>query len=788
MKLSNVKLILAREVRDQLRDRRTLFVIAVLPILLYPLLGVSLLQVSQFMRDRPSRILVVGGQNMGISPPLIEGDQFAAWLFTDPKAAEKLKLFFHPDVGQPPRTVAENVGQPPPAVTDDSTQPRAAVIQRQLDQWKKARALVQAGAYEAAIYFPPDFTDQLEALRKSITLRREALAAGESPDNMPEPNVPHPKQFSNGGNQKSLLVSIRINDLVQRWMGRIGEENLKASGFSARMAKPFTIDMEDVAGPVKSDGAKWSSILPVLLLLWALTGAFYPAVDLCAGEKERGTLETLLSSPAGRNEIVLGKLLTIMIFSIATAVLNLVSVGATGWIVLSKMAGFGLPPLGAIVVLLIALVPMAALFSALCLALAALARSTREGQYYLMPLLLLTMPLVVLPMAPGVELNLGTSLIPVTGVALIMRSMLAGNYWIALQFAPVVAVVTLLVCLISIRWAVDQFNRESVLFRESEQFDLSLWLRHLFHDRRVTPTVGMAVFFGALILSLKFYADSMSEVPADFNGLVRALLIPQLGIFLLPTLLMTFLLTRGPRETLLLRRPGRSILLTIPAAALLALTLHPVVRLLQAFVLELYPVSESMMQSMVEFQKLLAEVGFWPLVLLIALLPAVCEELTFRGFILSGLRHIGHRWRAIVYTAALFGIVHGIIQQSLMAGMVGVVIGYIAVKSGSILPCIVFHFIHNSLAVVSMKMTPGVFDDWPILGMIATYSEEGGLEFHWYVILIGAIISLALLSLFALLRAEKSEEESLEEAIERGRTADGPLDADKTARGLATDH
>ena len=74
-----------------------------------------------------------------------------------------------------------------------------------------------------------------------------------------------------------------------------------------------------------------------MLLLWAMTGAFYPAVDLCAGEKERGTLETLLSSPAERSEIVLGKLLTIMAFSMVTAALNLVSVGVTGWLIFRQM-------------------------------------------------------------------------------------------------------------------------------------------------------------------------------------------------------------------------------------------------------------------------------------------------------------------------------------------------------------------------------------------------------------------------------------------------------------------
>ena len=131
-------------------------------------------------------------------------------------------------------------------------------------------------------------------------------------------------------------------------------------------------------------------ILPFVLLIWALTGAFYPAVDLCAGEKERGTLETLLSSPAERSEIVWGKLLTVMLFSMATARAQPGAAWASpGSFVLSQ-----LPQLRArrrrwrFVWLVLALVPVSALFSALCLALAAFARSTKEGQYYLMPLVL----------------------------------------------------------------------------------------------------------------------------------------------------------------------------------------------------------------------------------------------------------------------------------------------------------------------------------------------------------------------------------------------------------------
>ncbi len=101
---------------------------------------------------------------------------------------------------------------------------------------------------------------------------------------------------------------------------------------------PFQATSNNVAPKDMNRGtAMWSKILPLLLLVWALTGAFYPAIDLCAGEKERGTLETLISSPALRSEIVIGKLLTVMLFSIVTAMLNILSVSLTGWIVSGAM-------------------------------------------------------------------------------------------------------------------------------------------------------------------------------------------------------------------------------------------------------------------------------------------------------------------------------------------------------------------------------------------------------------------------------------------------------------------
>jgi sodium transport system permease protein len=537
---------------------------------------------------------------------------------------------------------------------------------------------------------------------------------------------------------------------LDRWSEKLGQTNLAAGGLPAAALRPVQIDADDVAdGTAYRSANVWSKVLPVLLLIWALTGAFYPAVDLCAGEKERGTLETLLSSPAERGEIVLGKLLTVMLFSAATSALNLASLAVTGCVALGHAAGFSPPPLAGVIWLAVALLPVSALFAALCLALAAMARSTKEGQYYLMPLLLVTLPLTLLPMTPGVELGLGNSLIPITGLVLLLRSALEGSAWQALPFLPTVLAVTLTACWLALRWAIEQFNSESVLFRQGERFNLGLWLRGLLSQRQPTPGVGGAIFCGLAILLVKFFLGAAAAAPAGLAGFARLAVVTQLAVILTPALLMTIILSGSPRQTLLLRLPRWP---AIPAAVALAVAVHPLTMALQTAVRQLYPLSEEMRRSLSDVQAMFAAASGWQLVFVLALVPALCEELAFRGFILSGLRQRNRPWRAIVWTAILFGLVHGVLQQSIIACMLGLVLGYLAVQTGSILPPILFHFAHNALVVATTRVTPDVPQRWPALAWLVKSAGEDGIVYHPAVCLLACLAAAALLAWFGRLR------------------------------------
>jgi sodium transport system permease protein len=198
---------------------------------------------------------------------------------------------------------------------------------------------------------------------------------------------------------------------------------------------------------------------------------------------------------------------------------------------------------------------------------------------------------------------------------------------------------------------------------------------------------------------------------------------------------------------------------------------------------QLYPVSSEMLPLLAKSQELLQGANLWILVLLMAVVPALCEELAFRGFILSGFRHLGHKRRAIVYSALLFGIAHGVLQQSLLASLVGMVLGYVAVQGGSILPCMVFHLCHNTLALANSRITPAMLPDWPLLRAFAAPADNGGCLFTWPTIVTGAMAAFLLLAWFSRLSGGKSAEESLTEAIERGQQGVLPLVDDRVSFG-----
>jgi sodium transport system permease protein len=397
-----------KELRDSLRDRRTLISMIVIPTLVMPILmfgvGAIMTKVIKSARDEASPIVILGGED---SPGVV--------------AALKADKRF--------RIVAPGGDY------------------KQLVSEKKIRLAVE---------IPGGFEDALKAgSSQTVTL------------------------YHYEGEMKSGIGVSAVERFFRDLREKTVESRLTDRGLPADVVKPFEVKRQNVAPPEKVGGNLIGGLIPYIIIILCFTGAMYPAIDLTAGEKERGTMETLLCSPVHRVNIVLGKFLMVMTASIATMCLTLLSTGISLAVAGSLFAGGrtaasagavnapasvmpSIDPLGIFGVFAM-VAPVAMLFAALLLTISLFAKSYKEAQSYVSPLIIVVIMPAMLGMLPGIELTAKTALIPILNLSLVCKEMLSGVWhwnYIGLIFGStcVYAAVALALC-------VKMFSREDVMFR-----------------------------------------------------------------------------------------------------------------------------------------------------------------------------------------------------------------------------------------------------------------------------------------------------------------------------------
>ena len=278
--------------------------------------------------------------------------------------------------------------------------------------------------------------------------------------------------YYNGASQLSAVES-KVRAVFNRYLKLNRTRYLDHLGLTElqfqQLDKAVALTMVDTADERESFGEKLGGMLPYLLIVLCLTGAMYPAIDIGAGEKERGTLETLLLTPISRFSIVLGKFFTVMTTGIVTALIAVFSLVFWSYIIgelagievvsriLNSVAAFDL------VLILMMLIPVSAIFAALLLAISIYARSFKEAQNYMGPMSMLGFFPVMVAMLPGIELNEKWSLVPISNVALAIKEILKGT--IDYSMLIYIFISTLIFAILSILFCVHWFNKEAVLFR-----------------------------------------------------------------------------------------------------------------------------------------------------------------------------------------------------------------------------------------------------------------------------------------------------------------------------------
>lgn len=274
------------------------------------------------------------------------------------------------------------------------------------------------------------------------------------------------------GEINSGFTADKLERFFRDLRDRIIHERLDSRHLPTNLVEPFRVEETNVAPAEKVSGVVLGGLVPYFVIILSLTGTMYPAMDLTVGEKERGTIETILCSPISRTSLVLGKFLMVLTASLSTAALAIASMGLT-FAAAGKMVGgvsqirtmgfqFHVTP-AAVIWVFIMVVPLAVLFSAALLAISLFAKSFKEAQSYLSPLTIVVFAPAIVAILPGVELNTTLSLIPILNTSMVCKEIVSGTYhwgFIALIFASscIYAAVALWV-------AIRLFQREDVLFR-----------------------------------------------------------------------------------------------------------------------------------------------------------------------------------------------------------------------------------------------------------------------------------------------------------------------------------
>ncbi len=712
--LSLVGLIYRKEMLETLRDRRTLIVMVLLPLALYPLIGVGLTQYltiqQKAQRQRPSTVLVTGER----------------W----PRLEQALAR-------------AERVQ-----------------IAKRLPRSTPSEAL--RGKLVDAVLEIPERVVQRLAAQETVNL---AVHYDETRDS-------------------SRVALRRVREALETLRRALVKERISAAKLTPTFLKPLELKDSSVASSREVGSYMLARVLPLLVMLMVLLGAFYPAIDLTAGEKERGTLETLLIAPVPRLAVILGKFLVVTTISVATGLLNLTSIGVTLGL------GFGEAlraakltaeiPWSALAMTLVALLPAAAFFAAIMVAVASLARSFKEAQNLLTPVYLVCMMPAFASQLPGFELDVGTALVPAVNVSLLTRDLIAGDA----QLLPMVLALlsTSAYALVALSIGAKIYNSERLLFAG----DTPIWRR----KRRSKPVAadpppagfdvvatdpapagsdvvatdpppagsdvvatdppptgsdvvatdpapagsdvvatdpppaplsppGPKAIEAGLLLLFVMALVLLVGVPLQGGDIISGMLVTEWLLIAAPVVLAIRLGGHDLKDVLSLRRPPMLVLIGALMAGVSGWYLVSLyVEHVQQHIL---PMPKEFLEGM---QKALFS-GKRPLVVDLAVLaisPAICEELLFRGFILRSSSSL--RVPTIVFAnAVLFGLFHLSVYRFVSTAVLGGVMTLIAVRSRSIYPAMLFHVLNNSIAIVlgrsmndeALKKTVEAHGLWPWL-------------------------------------------------------------------------
>ncbi|MDY6916049.1 MAG: ABC transporter permease subunit/CPBP intramembrane protease [Candidatus Cloacimonadota bacterium] len=493
----------------------------------------------------------------------------------------------------------------------------------------------------------------------------------------------------NKAEENSSEVYRRLSNVLPEIEKELVASRLKKLQVDTQILDAVETKTENVAPPTKMFGFVLGRILPYLLILITISSGAVVASDLVAGEKERGTLETILVSAADRMDIVVGKYLTIITISIVSVLLNLfsmfISVRHILFQVTTETAAISFQ-IGHFLIILVLMIPLVTLFSAILLSLSTYSRNIKEAQSYQMPILFTAIILSMISLMPGFNLNYGFAIIPIVNFALLFKEILTDSFHWGYFFTVIGS--TLVLDVIAVKLSLKLFNNENVLFRTASEESYKFWGKSK-RENIFTPRVAIIVYF-AVFLAL-IYIGGKWQLQEFVSGMFRT----QLLLILLPVLVILRISKQNIKESLRLKatKPLNYLMVVVGFIPILI-----VVIAITQIINYIYPIPESYLKNLSEIISMKNSSLLLNLAI-IALLPAICEEVLFRGYFLNVFSKKGF-WKGIAIVALMFGAFHMSPYRIIPTGLLGAWLGYLALKGKSLYLPILAHFLNNAIVVL----------------------------------------------------------------------------------------
>lgn len=445
------------------------------------------------------------------------------------------------------------------------------------------------------------------------------------------------------------------------------------------------VELVGLATAERETGALLALWLTPLLIMLMLSGGSIVAADAISGEKERGTLETLLTTSVRRGEIVAAKQLLIITVGIAITVINVANIGlylGLGLFELPERFVISVPPT-AIVLLLLLFLPMTVLISSVLLMLSGVSKSYKEYQVYLFPVLVLFLLPSLTAILPGVTLASVLAVVPIANVSVAVREVMVGQYqwpFLALAILSTTAVAAGLARLTERTLSTEK------LITAAQVDEADLAGGEALFRRRVLR--WFALLWVALFLAALWLGGTL--------GIRGQIVFNIVGLFVGASLLMMWRYRLDPRQALALRMPRPAVWLAVllgaPSAMIVGIGLAQAGQLI-------FPVPEQMIEAFGQYL-LDDRLPLWQIIVFMAIIPGIGEEIAFRGVLLYGLRK---RFRPImlaVVVGLIFGAFHVELFRLIPTAYIGVLLTGVTLATGSIFPAMVWHALNNAAALV----------------------------------------------------------------------------------------